>query len=366
MQTAIVSNHTASSVCNVRNQLHKLGQLLEPQHFEARNELLEDLIAACASGREQHSEKMLGYLMGVNLRMRFSGAGITENLYDSTGSVSQIRLFDILIQQFPFVKHSQELVNAAILDILRQHEEVCIIDIGIGLGTQMLQVLEQAKNLTNLRKLTLVGIEPFENALQTATEKMALIREQTGYELEFVPVLAYIEELGLQQFVPADTACIVNASLALHHIRTDAGRNRVIAGVRALQPEAFFLIEPSSNHFTNDLAARMLNSYEHFRGIFNVIDRLDASAEDKTALKLFFGRELEDILSKSEDGERFEKHEPVSAWLHRLQQAGFTADASRLLREPKEVLGVHIQPVAKGYVGFSEGAETILAMIAAS
>jgi hypothetical protein len=154
--------------------------------------------------------------------------------------------------------------------------------------------------------------------------------------------------------------------LALHHIKTSAERNGVIADIRALKPEAFFLIEPNVNHFTNDLAARMLNSYEHFSSIFSVIDRLDASNEDKSGLKLFFGRELEDILSKADDEERFEKHEPISVWLHRLKQSGFTVSAAPLLRESQEVLGVDIRPYPNGYVGFSEGTETILAVIAAA
>jgi hypothetical protein len=366
MQTATTPANRTNARYNVKNQLHKLGHLLEPHHYNEREDLLEDLIHSCASGRTNDSEKMLGYMMAVNLRNRFSGSGIVENLYDSSDGVSQIRLFDILIHQFPFVKHSQEMTNAAILRIIRNHEEVCIIDIGIGLGTQMLHILEGAKSFASLRKLTIVGIEPFEDALRTAGENLSQYKSKLPFELAFVPVVEYIERIDLKQYCPANAACIVNASLALHHIRTSVERNKVIAGIRALQPEAFFLIEPNVNHFTDDLAARILNSYEHFSGIFRVIDRLNASTEDKNGLKLFFGRELEDILSKANDEERYEKHEPVSVWLHRLRQSGFTTSAAPLLAEEKEVLGVAIRPFPNGYVGFSEQEETILAVIAAS
>ena len=366
MQTAALSYSHVKTHSNVKNQLYKLGRLLEPQHSSERNELLEDLIASCSQGKERDSEKMLGYLMAANLRKRFSGTGITENLYDSNNAVSQIRLFDILIHQFPFVKFSQKITNDAILRILGEHEEACIIDIGIGLGTQMLHILDRAKTLTHLRKLTIIGIEPFEDALRTAGEKIMQYKELVGFELEFVPVPEYIERVDLSQYRPVHGACIVNASLALHHIKADEDRDRVIAGIRALKPEAFLLIEPSVNHFTDDLAARMLNSYEHFIGIFRVIDRLDASDEDKNGLKLFFGRELEDILSKADDEERYEKHEPVSSWLYRLKQCGFVPDSTLLLSEPKQVLGVKIQPFSKGYVGFSEQEETILSVILAA
>ncbi len=362
MQT-VIKNRNINSHCNVRNELHKLGQLLEPQHFNERNELLEEMIAACTAGKEQDSEKLLGYLMASNLHKRFSGTGITENLYDSSNGVSQIRLFDILIHQFPFVKYGQEITNDAIINVMAQHDQVCIIDIGIGLGTQMLHILERAKELTHLRKLTIVGIEPFENALRTAEEKIKQYKDQVGFELQFLAVPQYIEQTDLSRLADTNSAIIVNASLALHHIKTDADRNRVIKSIRNLNPKAFLLIEPNVNHFTNDLAARMLNCYDHFIGIFRVIDRLDASMEDKNGLKLFFGREMEDILSKADDEERFEKHEPVSAWLHRLHQSGFTTNATALLTEPKEVLGVKIQPYQKGYVGFTEQQETILAIL---
>src|SRR5690606_18749845 len=217
--------------------------------------------------------------------------------------VSQIRLFDILIHQFPFVKYSQAIANDAMIKVMRQQEQVCIIDIGIGLGTQMLHILERAKELEHLRKLTLIGIEPFENALCTAEEKIMQYKNQVGFELEFIAVREYIERTDLSTFADVNSAMIVNASLALHHIKTEADRNWVISAIHALQPKAFLLIEPNVNHFTNDLATRMLNSDDHFLGVFRVIDRLDASAEDKTGLKLFFGRELEDILSKADDDE---------------------------------------------------------------
>ncbi len=366
IQNIEISQSLDTKNINVRNQLCKLSQLLESHHYNERNDLLDAMISVCADGKDNDSEKMLGYLMASNLKSRFSGNGITENLYENVAGVSQIRLFDILIHEFPFVKRSQEMTNNAIVDILKQHAEVCIVDIGIGLGTQILHIIEKSKQLTNLRKLTVVGIEPFENALSAAAEKINACKEQVTFDLHFIPVPEYIERASLVQYCPENTPCIVNASLALHHIGTEAERNNVIEAIKLVNPVAFFLIEPNVNHFTNDLGARMMNSYEHFISIFRVIDRLEATNEDKNALKLFFGRELEDILSKSNDKERFEKHEPVSAWLYRLHKNGFNTNTQALLTSHEEILGVKIQSFPKGYVGFVEQSETVLAVIAAS
>lgn len=365
MQTTTTTHKQIAKNINVKNQLHKLGQLLEPHQYNKRNELLDDIIAACEADKENDSEKMLAYLMAANLRNRFSGTGIKENLYNITNGISQIRLFDILIHQFPFVKYSQQMANDAIVEVMKQHKEVCIVDIGIGLGTQMLHILEKAKELSHLHKVVIVGIEPFENALNSAEEKIMAYKNQVHFDLQFIPVAEYIEHINLLKYKPSGIPCVVNASLALHHIKSDADRNRVISNIKALKPKAFLLIEPCVNHFTNDLAARILNSYEHFISLFRVVDRLDASNEDKNGLKLFFGRELEDILSKTDD-ERFEKHEPVSSWLHRLRQNKFNTYTTPLLTEPKEILGVSIQPYPNGYIGFIEQSETILSVIYAA
>lgn len=347
----------------MRTQLQSLGKLLSAEDHDACLAMLEEMKRNSAVGKDHDSEKMLGYLMAVNLQKRFLGTGITENLYDSSNGVSQIRLFDILIHQFPFVKYGQEITNNAIMRLLADEEQACILDIGIGLGTQMLHILERANELSKLRKLTIVGIEPFKDALQTAAEKIAAHKDTVNFTLEFVGVPEYIERTNIKQYVPADVPLIVNASLALHHIKTSAERDRVIANIRALQPKALLLIEPNVDHFTNNLADRMLHCYDHFIGIFGVIDRLDANIEDRNGLKLFFGRELEDILSKADDTDRFEKHEPTTDWLHRLHQAGFATDVGVLLTTPKEVLGVTILPEPKGFVGFVEKRETILAII---
>jgi hypothetical protein len=366
MQTATIPLNKSTRNYNVKNQLLKLSTLLAPHQASERNDLIEELILSCSDSKDNDSEKMLGYLIAANLRSRFSGTGIRENIYDTVSGVSQIRLFDILIHQFPFVKYSQEMTNKAIVNLLTKQEEACIIDIGIGLGTQMVHVLDRAVELTNLRKLTIIGIEPFEGALSTAGERIMAYKDSVGFELEFIPVPQYIELANITALPVGAKACIVNASLALHHIKSDVDRTRVIADIKKLQPAGFLLIEPNVNHYTNDLSARLLNSYGHFIALFRVIDRLDASKEDKNGLKMFFGRELEDILSKANDVERFEKHEPVSAWLHRLKKCGFETATTPLAAGKTEVLGVVIQPYEKGYVGFSEQAETVLSVIFAS
>lgn len=349
----------------MKNQFIKIAGLLDMEKTGEIITLLDELATNCAAGKEYDSEKMLGYLIAVNLRRRFLSEGAKENLYEEAGGIAQIRLFDILIHQFPFVKYSQQMVNNAILNMLQQEREVCLVDIGIGLGTQMLHILESAKTFGNLQKLTIIGIEPFENALHTATEQILNYKKQVSFELDFVAVQDYVEHVDIAALRIPHTTHIVNASLALHHIKSADDRDRVVAAIHSLQPAAFLLIEPNVDHFTNNLSARMLNAYEHFIGIFRVIDRLDVSNEDKNGLKLFFGRELEDILSKASDEDRFEKHEPVAAWLHRLRKNGFAPDTAHLLTTTKEEMGVVIKPYPEGYVGFSEKEEIILSVMCA-
>ena len=64
-------------------------------------------------------------------------------------------------------------MNGAIADILREQESASIIDIGVGLGTQMVNVISRIPANSKLKKLVIVGVEPFTDALAIA-EKTSL------------------------------------------------------------------------------------------------------------------------------------------------------------------------------------------------
>lgn len=318
----------------------------------------------CTQGMESDPEKFLSilYLKALNNKLRSDM--IYQNHYEKKYEVSQIALFDILIHQFPYVKYGQDLVNKAILNLLQQHECINLVDIGCGLGTQMIHIIEQAATIPTLKKLTIVGIEPFPDALAQAQQFICKAAEQKHFEFEFIGIQAYIEEVDFNALFNKEGKFIVNASLALHHIQHKVQRVQTISAIKALQPIAFFLTEPNSDHTTHDFMKRFENSYRHFLSLFKVIDQLPIEKQYQHGLKLFFGREIEDIIGKP-DSERFEQHASVGDWIAMLTDAGIMLSTSFLdqafIAEP----GVEIAPQPEGYVGFTYEDETALTIMMA-
>ena len=142
-------------------------------------------------------------------------------------------------------------------------------------------------------------------------------------------------------------------------------REKTIAAIKELNPVAFILTEPNVNHYESDFVKRFQNSFRHFHCLFKVIDNLDIENNMKNGLKLFFGREIEDIIGKPE-ADRFEKHAPASQWISMLKQNNFAVKNALLAEAFVASPGVEINYFDEGYVGFTFDNETALALIYAN
>ena len=341
---------------------------LYPQQIDnqIKNEV-ETFFCECMDGMDTDSEKLLATLLIKALNKRINSEFIGENIYLGRYEIAQIQLFNILIEKFPFVCFSQQITNRAIVEEMQGAEEVTLIDIGIGQGTQVLNIIELAMGLAQLKRLHVVGIEPFGEALMKAEAAILACNGKAPFEITFRAIHDTAENTDFTT-LPEDLGgkVIVNASLALHHIQSSAQRTETIAKIRGINPDAFFLIEPNVNHYEPDFFARFKNCYGHFYSIFQVIDRIENIDQvDKNALKLFFGREIEDIIGK-EEKDRYEKHEPATHWIGRLRENRFTLKTD-LLKSPVEAgCGVEISYHNEGFLGFTFQQETVLAIMYAN
>ena len=336
-------------------------------HFDGQTKQeIESFFAYCMEGMENDSEKLLATLFIKALNKKINSESIGENIYLGRYEISQIQLFNILIEKFPFVKFSQHITNSAIVEEMRGCTEVTLMDIGIGQGTQVLNIIELSKCLPELKKLHVIGIEPFAGALCKAEMNILSLNGKVPFEIQFTGINDSVENVDFSTIENVGGKIIVNASLALHHIQSDLLRMDTIARVKAMNPSAFFLIEPNVNHYEPDFHARFENCYKHFYHIFQVIDRIEyVGNADKNALKLFFGREIEDIIGK-EEKDRFEKHEPATHWIERLNECKFAIN-NNILKSPVIAgCGVEINYHEEGFLGFTHEDETVLAVIYAN
>jgi SAM-dependent methyltransferase len=268
----------------------------------------------------------------------------------------------MLIKKFPFVTISQQIVNGAILNEMQDCSEVTIIDIGIGQGTQMANLIELATDLPVLKKLHVVGIEPSSAALANAENALKLLAEKAPFAIQFYGVNAFAENFDFKIPAPKSDKIIVNASLALHHIQTSENRFATLQKIKNLQPAAFFLIEPNVDHFEPNFYRRFQNCYQHFYSIFQVIDKLDLKPDYKNAFKLFYGREIEDIIGK-QDNSRFEKHEPAFRWIEKMNRTGFELNTNYFDFPVETPIGLKIAMHPERFLGFTYGTETVLAIM---
>lgn len=330
-----------------------------------KNEI-ESFFAYCKEGMDTNSEKLLATIFLKALNKKINSENIGENIYLGKYEISQIQLFNILIEQFPFVKYSQQIANHSIVEAMQGSTEVTLMDIGIGQGTQVMNIIELSKKVVGLEKLHIIGIEPFGDALQLAEKNILELSKNAPFEITFTAIHDGVENVDFATIGNLQGKIIVNASLALHHIQSDQMRLDAIAKVKALNPNAFVLIEPNVNHFETDFYTRFQSSYKHFYHIFQVIDRIEnISNSDKNALKLFFGREIEDIIGKDEK-DRFEKHEPATHWINRLKMNGFAIKNDFLKSPVMAGCGVEISYHKEGFVGFTHEDETVVAIIYAN
>lgn len=309
-------------------QLQSLAQLLPDQLTEADKAELEAIYQQCLEKLDD-SEAMFGYVLAKAMRKHIAGGQSNEHIYVQQFEIPQIRLFELLIQQLPLATLTQHCANALLMESLKNAENPVLMDIGIGTGMQIVNVLqllaEQADN--QIKQLILVGIEPFADALQTAKKSFNALN--LPFQLTFIPHIAFIEKMTLAEIralLPTHyDALVVNASFALHHIREAAQREAVFGYIRDLAPKAFILSEPVSDHFEPHYATRFHNAVTHYGLVFEVIDSLDITHKEKAALKLFFSREIDDVLGHTE-AVRVEKQYATHQWLELFRTTGFTLE----------------------------------------
>jgi hypothetical protein len=362
LKASIMSQTTQ---CDIYQTLSNFMKMVPNFDSETKQEI-ESFFACCMEDMDNDSEKLLATLFIKALNKKINSESIGENIYLGKYDTSQIQLFNTLIEKFPFVKFSQQITNNAIVEEMQGCAEVTIMDIGIGQGTQVLNIISLATKLPELKNLHVVGIEPFAEALYKAEVSILSLNGKMPFEISFTGIHDSVENVDFSSIKNMGGKVIVNASLALHHIQSDSLRKDTIAKVKAMNPSAFILIEPNVNHYEPDFYARFVNCYKHFYHIFQVIDRIENIGNmEKNALKLFFGREIEDIIGKDEK-DRFEKHELATSWIDRLNECNFSIK-NNILKSPVEAgCGVEISYHKEGFLGFTHGDETVLAVIYAN
>ncbi|GII52436.1 hypothetical protein Pth03_08250 [Planotetraspora thailandica] len=250
-----------------------------------------------------------------------------DNLYLRRFERPQIELFDLVAEHLPVVALAGRIGGALLAQHLAGRETATLLSVGIGSGFQEAALLTALANQGKAPgRLTVIGVDPAAASLRQAERSL----RDTGVTLDFHGIPRVAEQMTGHDWDlvrRAPRPLVMNAAFALHHLRDSAAgvdeRDAFFARLRDVEPDAVVLCEPDSDHHRVPLPERFRNSWEHFHFVFRLIDALDVSVADRNAMKLFFRREVADIVGTADDEERYERHEPTERWLGRLREAGF-------------------------------------------
>jgi hypothetical protein len=278
------------------------------------------------------SDALLSHIVAESLLRRIDRNLLSgKNLYLEPETRTQIDLFGLLQRAIPAVPQGYAIANQYLLHAMRMSRTPALLEIGIGKGTQVVALLRAlARDPGAVERVRIIALDPNQAVLVEAAAAIEAARPHLPFAVEIYPFAKLVEacdDADYARFAElGEDSLTINAAYTLHHtVRSDAeSRTRLLAKLRGLGPKVFTLVEPSSDHDTEHLAKRMHHCWQHFSAVFEMVDRSDASAQEKFSIKAgFFGREVRDILGTC-DALRSERHEPLESWLLRLKKSGFS------------------------------------------
>jgi hypothetical protein len=297
---------------------------------------------------------------------------IDDNLYLAKSGIAQIDLFRLLIEELPHVAFAQNIVNKIIVDVCAPHQRVVLLDIGIGTGLQCSTIIrELAQKSSLLQEITIVGIEPSAESLVAATKRFQELQTEIGMRLNFHPICGCAEDISIPDWTSLidqyrHQNVVINASFALHHIKNNAQhpdmRTDIFRLLYDFQPLAVLISEPNSDHLDENFAQRFENCFHHFNFVFQLINKLAISGDEKRALKLFFGREIRDIIGNHEEL-RSERHELATTWIDRLRKANFQLQHNYTPYLPAANEFIGIKATSAQFLSFEYQQESLVAVM---
>lgn len=267
---------------------------------------------------------------------KLTGSG--GNLYlNARPPGAQMRAFELLRLRTPLIPFGYAAANRALLDAVREPCDVTLLDVGIGRAGQVRALLKNPSARRLFKSLHIIGVEPDSSdavggALEFAEENIHRTAAEVGIPVTFYGIPKLGDDLLVDDIEQAEPRglMLANCCLSLHHVGLSehgarAGRNDVLAMIRAAGFSKLVLVEPDSNHYDDDLSLRFLHAYRHYgtlaRSLYSMLSRGDASL----VFSEFFAQEVRNVISH-DGANRVERHEETGRWVERLSKTGWTVD----------------------------------------
>lgn len=248
---------------------------------------------------------------------------------ESVAAVSeQERLANIAkLATTPLLRNPYQLAIGAIFEAIRGDEAARVLDIGVGAGAQLAELLALLREREHrVRSIELVGLDFVEEFLERAGGRIAEAAAPKGTEVVYIPVRGRIEDLGeaqVREIRGTAQLAAANATIALHEVPGE----RKLAALRNLRriAPAHLILAEWNYCLENTLPTASVEFLLNVRS---------ASADWVSALTERYSRDearvvVRDWLSQSGGqitcpaAERQECFLHVASWQALLQHAGF-------------------------------------------
>jgi hypothetical protein len=318
--------------------------------------------------------QLLSHLIAESLMRRIDRQLVeSKNIFVQEFDVPQTELFYSMAEAVPFVYVGHDLANQVLERTVSDLGVFTILDIGIGNGGQVKKLLDLlAGKGGKLKRVRVIGLDPVEKNLAEARLRIERAAKTYPFEVDFRPLCTLVEDLtddDLQSIRDwSKDNLIINSAFSFHHtghpLNDSQARTELLKRLASLKPRILTLVEPNSNHDTEELTKRVHHSWEHFGNVFALVDESGIDVSHKYLIKgKFFAREIRDIFGVS-DHFRCERHELYDAWLLRLFKAGFQPVD---LEEVPVKLPPYCQyDISEGLVRLDYNGTTIVAVMAFS
>jgi 2-polyprenyl-3-methyl-5-hydroxy-6-metoxy-1,4-benzoquinol methylase len=315
---------------------------------------------------------LLAHLIAESLMRRIDRRLVeSKNIFVQEFDVPQIELFYSMAEAVPFVYVGHQLANMCLEQAVQELPFFTILDIGIGNGGQVKKLLDRlAQRGGRLELVRVIGLDPREENLVNSRALLEQAGRDYPFEVVFQPVCKLVEHLTNEEFDSirenSKGNLVINSAFTFHHtahpLNDQLMRTDLLRRLASLKPKILTLVEPNSNHDTEELTKRVHHSWEHFGNVFALVDESGIDISHKYLIKgKFFAREIRDIFGVS-DHFRCERHELYDSWLLRLFKAGYKPFALGEL--PVQLPRYCQYTIADGLVRLNYKDITIVAMMA--
>jgi sugar-specific transcriptional regulator TrmB len=309
-----------------------IGQLMIQNNNSEAREKVEEFVLTHIDV-DTPNESLLGHIVASSLLKRIDRKLLeTKNIYLQQFDIPQIELFYEMSKVFPQVHVSHDIANQYQESVIKNLKEVTIFEIGVGRGKQISDLLKTiAQKGYDVKKVNIIGLDPDINNINNSEKIINSLKDKLNFEVNFYPQCTLLENFTDDNYkFIKDTASgnlLINSAFTLHHtahpLNDKEARIDLLAKLKTLDPLLITIIEPNSDHDTENIVHRIKNCMGLFDSIFDLIDEADSDVRHKYLIKeKFFGREIRDIFGVS-DYLRTERHEDTDSWIFKLFKAGF-------------------------------------------